>query len=331
MEMQILILFIACLSGFVGAWIVAVKGVSLGFIDQPKERSSHSKPVPKGGGIGILVAFITLSVFFDIPLTLWLPASLLSLVSLAGDSFDISYKVRLMVQSVVAITILLNASHYSFPIQLQQPWLLLSEILVYFLLVVFIVGTLNFYNFMDGIDGIAGITGCIAFALIALIVFHEKKMPEYGYLSLGLVFSSVGFLCWNFPKARVFMGDVSSILLGLLFASIVVLLSESYADFFCFVGFLFPFYADELVTIWDRIRRKESLLVPHRTHLYQVLANEYGVSHWKVSIGYGTVQILISVILISLKPFGARILFLFLAVSFFAFFGISKWIKSKID
>jgi Fuc2NAc and GlcNAc transferase len=103
------------------------------------------------------------------------------------------------------------------------------------------------------------------------------------------------------PKARVFMGDVGSILLGFAFAGMVVWLSKSLLDFVSLAAFLFPFYADELTTIVVRLRDGESLLNPHRRHLYQLLANEYGIAHWKVSLGYGLFQLIVGISIILIK------------------------------
>ena len=91
------------------------------------------------------------------------------------------------------------------------------------------------------------------------------------------------------------MGDVGSILLGFVFAGMVVFLSGNLLDFICMAGFLFPFYADELNTMIVRLRDGENLTKPHRRHLYQLLANEYGIAHWKVSLGYGLFQLIVGI------------------------------------
>jgi len=132
-------------------------------------------------------------------------------------------------------------------------------------------------------------------------------------------------LLFNMPKAKVFMGDVGSILLGFSFAAIVVILSKSPLDFVCLAGFLFPFYADELTTMAVRIRNGENLLRPHRKHLYQLLANEKGIAHWKVSMGYGLLQLFIGVAVIRIRPVGLVAVIVLLGVCFlgFSLFGFS--------
>ena len=189
---------------------------------------------------------------------------------------------------------------------------------------VFIVGTANFYNFMDGIDGIAGITGFIGFSLVAFYGQISGMESVYGVLSLSMAFACLGFLCFNVPKAKIFLGDVGSILLGFLFACLIIVLSEDLVDFFVMAGFLAPFYFDEIFTMIFRIRNKELLIKPHRKHIYQILANEAGIGHCRVSLGYGFLQLIIGLSAIFVKPAGMFFLLaIFLFYSFiFACFSI---------
>jgi UDP-N-acetylmuramyl pentapeptide phosphotransferase/UDP-N-acetylglucosamine-1-phosphate transferase len=110
---------------------------------------------------------------------------------------------------------------------------------------------------------------------------------------MGVSLACLGFLPFNVPKARVFMGDVGSILLGGAFGSLVYLASDNFLDFACLAAFLFPFYVDELTTMIVRLRDGERLTQAHRRHLYQLLANEKGWPHWQVSLGFGALQLLV--------------------------------------
>ncbi len=121
-------------------------------------------------------------------------------------------------------------------------------------------------------------------------------------LALVLASSCLGFLPWNVPRARVFMGDVGSILLGFVFALYVVVWSRSFADVLMFIAFMYPFFVDETITLWTRLRCGDSLKTAHRRHVYQVLANQMGIAHWRVSLGYGGVQMLVGVTALSLRP-----------------------------
>jgi Fuc2NAc and GlcNAc transferase len=141
----------------------------------------------------------------------------------------------------------------------------------------------------------------------------------------------LGFLPFNMPKARVFIGDVGSILLGFVFAGLVVLLSKSFLEFVCLVGFLFPFYADELTTEYVRLRDGENVLKPHRRHVYQLLANEMGVDHWKVSVGYGVLQAVVGIGALVLRGYGTLTIIFFLAVCFAGFGGFGYWLRKRSE
>ena len=157
------------------------------------------------------------------------------------------------------------------------------------------VGTANYYNFMDGINGIAGITGLLGFALMAAYVNLIEGSVAVTGVAVCLSIACLGFLPLNMPKARVFMGDIGSILLGSAFAGLIWLAAKSVLDFVCMASFLFPFYVDELTTVIIRLKDGENLKKPHRRHYYQLLANEKGIAHWKVSVGYGVFQVAVGV------------------------------------
>jgi len=269
-------------------------------MDVPNERSSHeiAIPVPKGGGIGILAAFVLGSIWLGISASFWLSATLLALLSFFGDRVDISPKLRLLVQFIAALTLLSpvlyseSSSGFSSLSSVFSSWIC---VLFCLLLSLFIVGTANFYNFMDGINGIAGITGAVGFGLLGFYAWLSGGGASFVSLAVCVSLACLAFLPFNIPKARVFMGDVASILLGFVFAGMVVWLSKSLLDFVCMAAFISPFYADELSTMVIRLKahspreqnlgRMSMLTKPYRRHLYQLLANEMKVAHWKVSMG----------------------------------------------
>ncbi|MEW6328017.1 MAG: glycosyltransferase family 4 protein [Thermodesulfobacteriota bacterium] len=317
--MESFILYITCLIlGGAGAWSIGKFAPRLGLIDCPNERSSHAVPTPRGGGVGILAAFVLSSLTINIPAGFWLPATILALISFYGDKFSISPKIRLPIQFIAAL-FLIQPSAFS----LQPSAFLL------FSLVVFIVGTANFYNFMDGINGIAGITGIIAFGLLALSTSLSGEAPSFVILALCISLSCLGFLPFNMPKARVFMGDVGSILLGFVFASMVIRLSKNLLDFICLSAFLFPFYADELTTMIVRLKDGETLIHPHRKHLYQILANEVRIPHWKVSGGYGLLQLLIGISVLLVRPLGSIMVLPLLMIFFAGFVLLTIRLRSR--
>jgi len=126
------------------------------------------------------------------------------------------------------------------------------------------------------------------------------------------------------------MGDVGSILLGFAFAGMVVCLSKSFLDFVCLTSFLFPFYADELATMAARINNGENLFKPHRRHLYQLLANEKGITHWKIAIAYGLVQLIVGITILLVKPFGISVILLLLALYFISFIIVSSAVRKSL-
>ena len=301
------------LAGLAGASVIYKYGEILGLMDMPSHRSSHINSIPKGGGIGILTAFIFCSIYLNLDNSFWIPAMLLSLLSFAGDYNGIPPIVRLIFQFGCSFIVLQGHA----PIFMILP------------LSIFIVGTANFYNFMDGIDGIAGITGFIGFLLLAIYSQLNGLETTYSLFSVGISLSCLGFLCLNFPKAKVFMGDISSILLGFIFACLVVFFSNSVTDFIVMIGFLLPFYFDEMFTLVFRIKSRDSILKPHRKHIYQILANEASIDHWKISLGYGFLQAIVGISVILLSESGLVYLLMAYAVYTIVFIFISNGIRRK--
>jgi Fuc2NAc and GlcNAc transferase len=274
--------------GALGALAVALFGRRWALLDIPNERSSHAQETPRGGGIGIAAAFVVSAILCAAPAGVWIPAALLAIISFREDRFEISIAVRLLFHFVLAGCFLFFIAMYHFYYSGYLWGLMLS---VFYL--IFIVGTANFYNFMDGINGIAGITGTVAFGLLGAYGISTGRDPALICLCFSLACACLGFLPFNLPRARVFMGDVGSILLGFVFACLVVMWSASASEFLLLSAFLFLFYADELITLRERIRDGESPVRAHRRHLYQMLANERGLAHWQVSAGYGMAQLVI--------------------------------------
>ena len=295
-EASIALFSISIIISAVGAWFISKFGHRLELLDKPNDRSSHSNSTPKGGGIGILAGFIASALILKLPGFFWIPAVMLSMVSFVGDRYHFSPIIRLIFQLTASIIFL-------FGLWNTHPYSSIGYILI-IPLSLYIVGTTNYYNFMDGINGLAAITGVVGFGLLAFYGAFSGNSPALTPFNLSLVFCCIGFLPYNLPNAKVFMGDVGSILLGFVFAAIVIWLSKSMLDFICLTSFLFPFYVDEITTEFLRLKGGEKLWTPHRRHLYQIMANEYGIPHWKISTGYGVAQIVIGMSIFFMLPFG---------------------------
>lgn len=319
---NVMVCIICGMIGAVGAWVIHKYGFKLGIVDVPNERSSHDNVIPKGGGIGIWAAFVFCSVYLDVSKSFWISGFVLALVSFVGDRLDIRPKIRLVVQFGCGLVFLIG---------------LMAELdanfMGYLLIVplsVFIVGTANFYNFMDGINGIAGITGVIGFLLLAVYGYGACADSVYIALSIAMACSCAGFLPFNVPRAKVFMGDVGSILLGFVFACMVVVISKDLSDFICTAAFLFPFYLDELATMVVRIQDGDNLTHPHRKHIYQLLANQRGIAHWKVAVSYGLLQLFVSISVIMVKPYGMVSLILLLLLYSYIFFRFFVYVRTLV-
>lgn len=287
MDERIICVFLGLLFGGAGAWFMIRYGIALGIVDFPKGRSSHCTPTPSGGGVGLLLTFILVSVFLaGAQLNLWLSATFLALVSLFDDRLELSPSLRLLFQFGAAAAVVLSSAYQDFSI--------LNLTLIPFWLL-FIVSSANFYNFMDGINGIAGITGLVGFAFTATFALMAGEEKNWFFLSLAMSAACAGFLPFNLPKARVFMGDVGSILLGFVFAEITFSLSRDLGSFLCLLVFIMPFYADALSTLFVRWRDGEKLSQAHRRHLYQILANEHAFPHWLVSCWYCLMQMVVGI------------------------------------
>jgi Fuc2NAc and GlcNAc transferase len=279
---------ISVMSGLLGSMLIYKYGGHLALTDVPSERSSHSTPTPRGGGIGIWFALLLVGFFILQDVWFTMAAGVIGLLGLIEDRFSLTSYLRLVIQFIVSSGAVLMVVLFS-----DAP--LATSLVLFPLWVLFVVGTTNFYNFMDGINGIAGLTGVAGFGLVAFFSFFISDNVTIAFMSIALSCACLGFLPFNFPRAKVFMGDVGSLLLGFAFAVCVVRLSTDLRVFFCLIMFLFPFYADALLTIFYRWRRGENLMEAHRSHLYQHLSNTLGLPHWKVSIMYASIQLIIGV------------------------------------
>lgn len=331
-------LFVTCMGlGAAGAWLISQIPFREHLLDVPNERSSHTELTPRGGGVGILAAFIAAGLTLRIPTMFIFAAVFVSIVSFYGDYIRVSVRFRLAIQLVAAMLFLFPLlprlsdyfAQFSYSFSPFIFFLILSLILL------FIIGTANFYNFMDGINGIASLCGIIAFGLLGVYTLYLAPAGTYPTamprLSICIALACLGYLPFNMPRARVFMGDVGSVLLGFVFAALVVTLARNYHEMICFAGLIFPFYADELTTMVIRLRNHENLFRPHRRHLYQLLANEAGIAHWKITLMYAASQLVVGAGILWAIAYGLWAVVIFLTVSFIIFTIISILVRKKIE
>ena len=288
-----LVIVIALISSVVLTGLVR----RLAVIDVPNERSSHSRPTPRGGGISLvvitLIGLICSQMIWRI--TTWrgllfyvVAASLISIVSWLDDLQSLSAKVRFLAHFIAAGLVIAEWGYWQ---ELHLPILGNIQIGQFGLLLtlLWIVGLTNAYNFMDGIDGIAGgqaFVAGIGWAIVGWMIHVELIFAIGGLLAA----SSLGFLFYNWPPAKIFMGDVGSAFLGFTFAVVPLIAARSTANnrnLMIWIGFLFvwPFILDTGFTLLRRISKRENIFQAHRSHLYQRMVIA-GYSHQLVSLFY---------------------------------------------
>lgn len=247
-------------------------------LDVPNERSAHSVPTPRGGGSAIAAAF-----FSSLALLLWwdvLPQAagmallwgglLVAAVGAWDDRRHIAPLWRLLAHVLAAVWALF--------------WLGKDLSVVHASLALLgIVWLTNLYNFMDGIDGLAGSQALCA-ALAGGVLLWLSDAPGLALASLTLAMSSAGFLVWNWPPAKIFMGDTGSGLLGYSFAVLALASAQSGAlSALIWLILLAPFVLDATLTLLRRMLRGECWYQAHATHLYQRMA-QAGYSHKQVTM-----------------------------------------------
>jgi UDP-N-acetylmuramyl pentapeptide phosphotransferase/UDP-N-acetylglucosamine-1-phosphate transferase len=249
-------------------------------LDMPNERSSHSRPMPRGGGLAIVfvtLAGIWLDALLQRPVTSRLPllaytlgAIIIAVSGWLDDLRSLPVRVRFFAHGLGALLVIGGIGYWriaELPLsgQLQLGWLGLP--LIFF----WIVGLTNSYNFMDGIDGIAGgqaVVAGLGWALIGWLA-NDPLVSALGALTAA---GSLGFLGHNWPPARIFMGDVASGFLGYTFAVLPVIAALRDARLLLVGALLvWPFLFDTIFTFLRRLSRGENVFAAHRSHLYQRL------------------------------------------------------------
>jgi Fuc2NAc and GlcNAc transferase len=266
-------------------WLVRRWAESRRIFDFPNERSSHSIPTPRGGGIGIVVVTVAGMLLTKQPLTLILCGLAIAGISWLDDLRGVPSAIRLMVHlgAAVATTISLGAWSHVGSINLGAAGWCFT--------VLWIAGLTNAFNFMDGIDGIAALQAVIA-GLGWVVLASLGNAPALAVPGLLLAGSALGFLIQNWQPARIFMGDVGAAFLGYELAALTVLASTRGAHLAAAgVLLVWPFVFDTVFTILRRASRSENILKAHRSHLYQRL-NQSGADHASVALFYGALAIL---------------------------------------
>jgi UDP-N-acetylmuramyl pentapeptide phosphotransferase/UDP-N-acetylglucosamine-1-phosphate transferase len=246
----------------------------------PNARSLHDVPTSKGGGLAIVVSWyigITWLYFFefletDLYLAL-LSGIFIAAISLIDDFYGVKPAIRLFVHLITAIIafwligglrpLIIPQIHFGY------------NFIVYPIAITGIVWFINLFNFMDGADGLASVEAIFISAVLFVMTWNLS--------AILLIFCVGGFLCWNWPKARIFMGDTGSTQLGFI---LVILGIYSHNNFdFSILNWIMlssPFWFDATLTLLRRWRNGEKLSEGHRKHVYQRLVR-MGYSHARVN------------------------------------------------
>lgn len=260
----------------------------LGMLDEPNERSSHSMPTPRGGGLAIVL--VTTAALFVLERLGLASAEVVRALSWGGlaiagvglwdDRKSVAPVIRLAVQFAAAIwAVRCLGGLPALQIGVKAvPLGWMGDLLA----VLGIVWTVNLFNFMDGIDGIAGTEAVfVSTAAAALILLVQGQL-----CAPALVFAAAcaGFLVWNWPPAKIFLGDVGSGYLGFVIVVLAIAntrLAPASAWTWLILGG--AFFIDATVTVVRRLKSGQRVHEAHRTHAYQRLARRWA-SHRKVTL-----------------------------------------------
>ncbi len=285
--MTAILIAIACLvlSGYLTARFCDPSS-RLHILDHPNERSLHERPTPRTGGVAIVIAIAVgmaaVAALLPSPRELTivaLGALPIAAVAFADDRWGLAVRWRLLAHTVVATALALGSVrlgvlHLPGLAVVLPPWLAVGAG------VALIVWMTNLYNFMDGMDGFAAGMAVIGFGTFALLGFMQGH-TDFAALNLVVASSALGFLFFNFPPARIFMGDTGSTTLGFL-AALIVLWAGRDGIFPLWIGLMVfsPFVVDATVTLMRRVARREKIWRAHKTHYYQRLI-QAGLGHRK--------------------------------------------------
>ena len=282
--------------------------------DVPNIRSSHSVPTPRGGGVAIVVVFLLalssyglssmpnpvnfnqecniLDCAFDVytPFLMMVAGILVAFIGWLDDHGHVRSGIRFAAHLsgsaiiVFAIGGLPAFELFGYPVNLDLYGGVLG--------VIGLTWLLNLYNFMDGIDGIAGVEAVTTSGIAGLILFHSFGLHQLANLHFMLTAASLGFLVWNFPSAKIFMGDAGSGFLGLMLGALM-LYSASLASSMLWIWMILlgVFIVDATYTLCRRLLRGDRVYEAHRSHAYQHAARYYG-SHKIVTMGVLLINII---------------------------------------
>ncbi|CAA6812612.1 MAG: Undecaprenyl-phosphate N-acetylglucosaminyl 1-phosphate transferase (EC [uncultured Sulfurovum sp.] len=318
-----MIYIVLFLLSFILTYVIKNYAIKHTLIAEVNERSSHTIPTPHGGGVAIAITwFLGLSYLFyfnEIESSLYyalMCGAIIAILGYVDDIVDLGSRIRFFVQLFVALwgLYLLGGLHY-----LDFGFFRLeNQYIVNLVAIIGIIWSINLYNFIDGIDGYAG-SEAVFLGFAGYTLFGGTHF-------LVLIVTVLGFLLWNWHKAKIFMGDVGSTFLGYTVAIFTIYYSNVEATNMWIWLVLFSlFWFDATVTLFRRYKNGEKLSQAHKKHAYQRL-NQQG---WKPN-KIVKFSIMINILLCGLVYFIPNIYLVFF-ISMFLMFTILKYIDIQCN
>ena len=291
------LLALSCVASWALTSSVRRYALQSGLIDRPNARSSHTVATPRGGGVAIVVSFLGLVVVLlatgsvDPRLAAALLGSggVVAVLGFIDDRAPIRASWRFLGHLLAAVWVLYWIGPLP-PVPMLGVVVDLG-IAATLLAALYLVWSINLFNFMDGIDGIASLEA-IAVSLGGAFVWWLTQPQGDWPLAVAFAACVAGFLVWNFPPARIFMGDAGSGFLGCMVATLALWSSHTAPHLF-WSWFILGgcFMVDATTTLVRRVARGERFSEAHRSHAYQYAARRHG-SHKRVSVAYMLVTLL---------------------------------------
>ncbi len=286
---QLWILFALLVLSFSCTALLRAYALRRNVLDIPNERSSHQIPTPRGGGVAVVLSYLAAIAllamdggFATAPAAaLFAGGSIIAVIGFLDDHGHVNAKWRLLVHFTGAMLVVAAAG--GLPALVMFGFTVDFGVMGYVLATIAVVWILNLFNFMDGIDGIAGLEAVSVSVVMALLGYSQFGEHPLVPLMLFLEVCSLGFLLWNLPPARIFMGDAGSGFIGFQLAALALLsahLSEKLL--WCWLIMLGVFIVDATFTLLNRLRQGFKVYEAHRSHAYQHAAIQYR-SHARVS------------------------------------------------
>jgi UDP-N-acetylmuramyl pentapeptide phosphotransferase/UDP-N-acetylglucosamine-1-phosphate transferase len=282
-------------------------------IDKPNNRSSHTSITLRGGGIIFPIA-VTIGYFLGyVSWEITLAVMLVGTVSFVDDIKPLSQLPRFASHAVAVGLVFYDLNLFT-----ESLWLLP-------LIFVLMIGWVNAFNFMDGINGITVLYALTAIVSFSLLSINESSLPLL--ITMGL--SCLVFGLFNVRKnAKTFAGDVGSISMA-VFLGYFMIKTILETGQLGYILFFFVYGIDAIITIVVRLKNKENIFQPHRSHLYQYMANEMGYSHIFVSFIYAGIQLLINGLVVYMAMKG-DLSYFFVIGTLLIFTLIYLWIRRLV-